>query len=91
MILLAGALVALAIVGSTLFWSHRAGRVLRLRFNKAVIVTLKSGAAFQGVLFDSDPEAVVLRNSQALGNGPSVAVDGELLILKADIATLQRP
>lgn len=90
-ILLAGALVAAAIVGSTLVLSRRSGRVLRLRIHKTVIVTLKSGETFRGVLFDSDSEALVLRNASFVGAKDDLSVDGEVLILRPDIATLQRP
>lgn len=92
MILLASAtLVALSVVGSSVYLSRRSGRVLRLRISKTVIVTLKSGDSYRGALFDSDPEALVLRNAEALGSSRNVSVDGEVLILRADIATLQRP
>jgi hypothetical protein len=60
---------------------------------RTVIVTLKTGEGFRGVLFDADREAFVLRNTQledatATDRNP-VAVDGELVVLRADIAFMQ--
>ena len=90
-IILAAVLVSATIAVTAYVWARRSGRVLRLRWNKAVIVTLKTGESFRGVLTDSDPETIVLRKAETLGNARDVAVDGEVLILRADIATLQQP
>lgn len=74
--------------------------VLRNRRLKQVIVTLKSehpalpGKSFSGVLFEHDKDAVVLRNASALGQGEketNVGVDGELILLRSEIAFVQRP
>jgi small nuclear ribonucleoprotein (snRNP)-like protein len=69
-------------------------RVLRSRLRRKVIVTLKTGDAFQGLLFEADRQALVLREAVGVGAGPAgahVGVDGELLILLADVAYLQIP
>lgn len=71
-------------------WSQ----VLTERLRKRVIVTLKSGAAFGGVLFDADEVAWVVRDASAIGAGEhrsNLVVDGELLVLVADIAYVQLP
>jgi hypothetical protein len=68
--------------------------VLRRRRLKRLIVTLKSGATFDGVLWQHDGEAWVLRNTLAIGNKgetDKVAVDGELILLTADIDYVQQP
>jgi hypothetical protein len=68
--------------------------VLRRRHLKRVIVTLKSGASFSGVVWDHDSQALVLRNATALGQGErgvDVTVDGELIVLTADVEFMQRP
>ena len=69
-------------------------RIVREHLRRSVLVSLKSGEAFQGVLYEADSEAVVLRNATALeaGNGTdrrATPVDGELLILRPDIAYMQ--
>lgn len=68
-------------------------RTLQSRLRQRVIVTLKTGQAFDGVLVEADQVAWVLRNAQALAyadRGP-IAVDGEVIVLAADIAFAQRP
>lgn len=82
-------LLTFAVIG----WSwFRSQRCLRGRYRSTVIVTLKTGAAFRGALFDSDPKGLVLRNVEALGQakGP-VPVDGEVLIQFAEVEFMQRP
>jgi small nuclear ribonucleoprotein (snRNP)-like protein len=70
-------------------------RLIREHLRKRVIVTLKTGEAFGGVLFSADSEALVLREAVLLEvNGTDRAaqpVDGELLVLRADVAYLQFP
>lgn len=59
-----------------------------------LIVTLKSGAAFEGVLWEVDDRALVLRSAVALGaaeRGENLPVDGELLLFVADVAHVQKP
>jgi len=67
--------------------------VLKSRLHYRVIVTLKSGAAFQGVLWEQDRQALVLRDAEAIpgSNQQSVPVDGELVVLVADVDYIQKP
>lgn len=69
-------------------------RVLRSRLRRRVLVTLHSGEAFDGVLFDADRQALVLRNASQVGvanRGTPVPVDGEVVVLLEDVAYLQLP
>lgn len=69
-------------------------RLIRQRLRRRVIVTLKSGESFGGVFYEADAEAVVLRNAEAIGMGErqsNLVVDGEVLLLRADISFLQLP
>ncbi|MBA3654250.1 MAG: hypothetical protein H0W70_08655 [Actinobacteria bacterium] len=67
-------------------------RLIRQRERRRVVATLKSGSAFYGVLYATDPEAFVLRDATAHQPGQEpVAVDGEVLILRADLDYLQLP
>ena len=69
-------------------------RVLRSKLRDRVIVTMKDGSAFRGMLWQADRLTIVLRATEALGFGPQgadVAVDGELLLLLADVAYINRP
>lgn len=69
--------------------------VLRKRVNVRLIVTLKAGQSFAGVLWSQDHQALVLRNASALGEGDQgeapIPVDGEVIILLVDVAYIQRP
>lgn len=69
-------------------------RVLKQRLRHRVIVTLRSGEAFDGVLWEADGTAWVLRNAAALAagqRGTNVALDGEVVLLVSEISYAQRP
>lgn len=69
-------------------------RLLRARLRHRVILTLRTGETWDGLLFDLDRQAWVLRDVTAVGvgaNRTNVAVDGELLVLVEDIAYVQLP
>lgn len=67
--------------------------LFRQRLRKQVIVTLKDGQSFAGILFDVDKELLVLRRAEMLGPGAGerTQVDGEVLILREELAFLQVP
>lgn len=55
---------------------------------------MKTGEAFSGVLYAADSEALILRDSEALGVGErrsNLVVDGEVLILRGDVSYVQIP
>lgn len=69
-------------------------RVLSSRLRESVLVTTKAGATFSGVLYSHDKTALVLRQALAVGEGENksdVPLDGELIVLFADVAFIQRP
>lgn len=93
-ILLAALLVAACAALAFTLWRSTASGLLADRRRRQVLVTLKTGEAFSGVLFAVDREAIVLREAVAVAYGArseNVAVDGEALILRSDIAYLQLP
>ena len=67
--------------------------VLKNRLRSEVILTLKGGSSFRGVLFDADREAFVLRNVEHLveRDDRPTPVDGELVVLVADVLFVQIP
>lgn len=68
--------------------------LLRKRLKTRLLVTLKSGDVFDGVLFAVDRSCWVLRNATAVGagrDGAPVPLDGEVVLLTADVAFAQRP
>lgn len=69
-------------------------KVMNRRLRCKVLLTCKSGEAFEGVLYEFDRTAFVLRNVRAVApsTNPDPAVtpiDGELLVLVDDVAFLQ--
>lgn len=73
-------------------WPSR-DRLVRRRVRDTVVVTLKDGQAFRGVLFDVDGRSFVLRDTKVVvaDGARQVPVDGELLVARADVAYMQRP
>lgn len=72
----------------------RRSRIFQSRLRERVIVTTKEAGAFAGLLYSEDGKALVLRDTQAIGAGEDrtdVPIDGELIVLLADVAYVQRP
>lgn len=93
-ILLAALLIVCALALAVMAWRSTTTGLLIERRRRRVLVTLKTGEAFSGVLFAVDREAIVLREAVAVAYGArseNIAVDGEALILRSDIAYLQLP
>jgi small nuclear ribonucleoprotein (snRNP)-like protein len=66
--------------------------VVHARVKHRVIVTLKSGQAFTGVLIEADRHAVVLRGVTVVDRaGDIVPVDGEVVCLTAEVDYFQIP
>lgn len=77
-----------------LLWHRSTHGLLAERVRRRVLVTLKTGEAFSGVLYAADGDAVVLREAVAVAFGSraeNVPVEGEALILRRDIAYMQIP
>lgn len=72
----------------------RLPRAIKNRTFEQVVVTLKTGETFSGLLYEADGGAIVLTKSSAIGAGENrsdVPLDGELLILLPDVAYIQKP
>lgn len=85
-------LAALLVAGAT--WLGLRNVALAGRRFRRVIVALKDGTSFAGVIEAVDRQALVLRNAEAIGvgdNKTNLAVDGEVIVLLVDVAYLQRP
>lgn len=66
--------------------------VLDERLLASVVVTLKSGTTFGGVLYAEDRGAVVLMRAEQIGDdGIRVPADGEVVLFREDIDFIQRP
>lgn len=89
-----GFLGLVGLASGALMWGWGRDRLLRRRARQQVVVTLKSGLAFRGVLFDVDDRSFVLRNAEALEqglNGAHVPVDGEVFMARSDVEFWQKP
>lgn len=72
-------------------WGRSSLKTLERR---RAIVTVKTGEAFAGVLYAVDRESLRLRNAELVAvtdKRAHLPVDGEVLILRADVAYLQLP
>lgn len=66
--------------------------VLDERLLDYVVVTLKSGTTFGGVLYVEDAGAVVLAKAENIkADGTKVTADGEIIVCRGDIDFIQRP
>jgi small nuclear ribonucleoprotein (snRNP)-like protein len=86
--------MAATVVLAAFAWLLVRARILPSRMRERVIVTLKSGESFAGVLFSHDNKALVLRETEALGVGEkrtNLVLDGELIVLLRDVAYIQKP
>lgn len=67
-------------------------RLVKRRMRDEVIVTLKGGEAFRGILVDADARSFVLRDAKALSDTyGSMPVDGEVIFDRARVDFFQRP
>lgn len=72
-------------------WLWLVSRPLARRQRKQVMVTLKSGAAFRGVLGQGDRQVLVLSNSELIeGDDKRLPVDGEVILPWSDVRYVQR-
>lgn len=73
---------------------NKIGPVLREVLRDRLIVTMKSGEAFDGVLLAADDKTWRLVNATALRageRGEDVPVDGSVILPRDNIAYCQRP
>lgn len=66
-------------------------KVIANRVRTKVLVSVKTGEAFEGVLWDADKQALVLRGASMVGvaGDAPAAVDGEVVVLMGDVAYIQ--
>jgi len=86
------ALSVIAAVAVAVVFMGRSPSLLVARCRRRVLVTTKTDAAFAGVLYAVDREALVLRQAEALAYGAkkdNVPVEGELVVLRTEVAYLQ--
>lgn len=94
--MIAAVVVLAALVALLIGVVHRVSatdRLIRERLREDVVVTMKSGEAFRGVLYAADGRSFVLRDAKALTDMSArpVGVDGELILARDQIDYFQRP
>lgn len=75
-------------------WRDQTGHILARSLRDRVIVTLRTGEAFDGVLLCADGKSYELVNAKALGvgeRGADVPVDGALIVPASNVSYIQRP
>jgi len=64
-------------------------------YREPVVVTMKTGESFSGLLFEHTDREIVLRGAHGLQMAPdgrdNLPIDGEVLIFIRDIAYMQKP
>jgi hypothetical protein len=88
-VLAAALLISLAAVSVAAILTSESG--LRSRVKRRALVSCKDGQTFSGVLWSTDRGCLVLKQTSLIGNDAAAAVDGEVLILRADVAFIQFP
>jgi small nuclear ribonucleoprotein (snRNP)-like protein len=86
--------ISLAVLVAAVAWGVERWKresALQGRMRREVIVTLKTGESFSGVMFERDAVVMVLRNAVDLQPNAPVPVDGELLVRWAEVAYVQLP
>lgn len=66
-------------------------RLIRRTLRERFVVTMKSGATFEGLLAEVDDRTVVLVNASALDENGRHRVDGSLYLPRSEVDYLQRP
>jgi hypothetical protein len=58
-----------------------------------IVVTMKTGETFSGVLWEETEREIILRAAAgvSMDRGNDIGIDGELLIFVTDIAYVQKP
>lgn len=90
--MIAAALLVLAAAVLGAAWLHRVPEsLLRSSVKRRCLVACKDGQTFSGVLWSADRGCLVLKQAAIVGDGGTASVDGEVLILRADVAFIQLP
>jgi small nuclear ribonucleoprotein (snRNP)-like protein len=78
---------------SGLWWLQT--RIFLNLVKERLVITLKNGETFEGVLLGHDRKVVHLVEARALtvsgGGNPSVPVDGDLYLIRSEVNYMQRP
>lgn len=65
--------------------------LLKRRTRRRCLVSCKDGQTFSGLLWEADKGCLVLKAATVVGDGGTASIDGEVVILRADVAFIQVP
>lgn len=86
--------LATAVLVGLLMWRARSvDALLRGRLRHIVVVEVRTGETFRGLLAECDERTILLRNTESVGaaDQASILVDGELMLPRDDVKWIQRP
>lgn len=69
----------------------RRDRLVRKCLRSRFVVTLRSGATFEGLLLDADDMTVVLADAFAVDTTTRAKVDGALYLPRSEVDYMQKP
>lgn len=90
MLIVAVLVLAVAVVGSAVFL-RAPERLVRGVTRRRCLVSCKDARQFSGVLWAADRGCLVLKQAVMVGDDGTAPMDGEVLILRDDIAFIQFP
>jgi hypothetical protein len=66
---------------------------LSMLVREQIVVTMKTGETFSGVLWEETGRELILRGAAgvSMDRGNDIGIDGELLVFVTDIAYVQKP
>lgn len=77
------------LVFASLWWLQT--RVFLNLVKERLVITLKNGECFEGVLLAHDRKVIRLTEAKQLGREANVPVDGELYLIRSEVNYMQRP
>lgn len=66
-------------------------RLVKSHVRTRFLVTLKTGEAFEGLLYEVDDQTLVLADAYAVDEHARQSVDGHLFLARANVAYMQVP
>lgn len=69
----------------------RPDRLVRQLLRDRLVLTMRGGETFEGVVLDADDKTVKVADAYVLGENSRTVVDGELYLPRAELAYMQRP
>ena len=91
--MIAAGIVVAALILAAGWWlnERRSEQTLNGCQRRRAVVTLKDSTSFAGVLWAVDKHCLVLRNASLIEDRAQTKVDGEVVVLRAEVSFVQLP